>query len=117
MPVHYRATTEGVRWLPGAPDRTDRRGLPPLAIVRATARRSRPNPTWRWTIIERYEACLQEAGDAPLPAVADRLARTRAGLASRLAAEDGRLSLEARLPWVEYARRQFKALAGRLARR
>ena len=63
-------------------------------------------------IIERYgQACLQEAGDVPMPA-ADASLDTVSSLASRLVCEEGRLAMEAKLPWVEYARREFKALAG-----
>ncbi|HLL92041.1 MAG TPA: helix-turn-helix transcriptional regulator [Solirubrobacteraceae bacterium] len=77
------------------------------------------DPDLALEIIERYgQACLQEAGDAPLPAVGDEGLDQVSGLASRLVCEDGRLTMEAKLPWVEYARSQFKALAGdRLARR
>ena len=77
------------------------------------------DPDLALEIIERYgQACLQEAGDAPLPAADDAGLDPVSGLASRLVCEDGRLTMEAKLPWVEYARSQFKALAGgRLARR
>jgi DNA-binding PadR family transcriptional regulator len=77
------------------------------------------DPDLALEIIERYgQACLQQAGGAPLPAVADAGLDPVSGLASRLVCEDGRLTMEAKLPWVEYARSQFKALAGgRLARR
>jgi DNA-binding PadR family transcriptional regulator len=77
------------------------------------------DPELALEIIERYgQACLQQAGDAPLPAVTDAGLDPVSGLASRLVCEDGRLTMEAKLPWVEYARSQFKALAGgRLARR
>jgi DNA-binding PadR family transcriptional regulator len=35
------------------------------------------------------------------------------GLAARLEHEEARLAMESKLPWVEFARREFKALAGR----
>jgi DNA-binding PadR family transcriptional regulator len=54
-------------------------------------------------ILERYEqACLAET--CRRPASSDRLI-------DRLLAEESRLAMESRLPWVEYARSQFSALA------
>jgi DNA-binding PadR family transcriptional regulator len=62
-------------------------------------------------ILERYErACLDEAGRAPIASAVDPHMGA-AGLAARLAAEDSRLTMDAKLPWIEYARREFKALA------
>jgi DNA-binding PadR family transcriptional regulator len=64
-------------------------------------------------VIERYgQACLREAGDAPMPSAGDAALDAVSGLASRLVCEEGRLTTEAKLPWVEYARREFKGLAG-----
>jgi DNA-binding PadR family transcriptional regulator len=69
-------------------------------------------PDMALEIIERYgEACLDEAGEAPLAAPAAPALDAASGLASRLVSEEGRLAMEAKLPWVEYARREFKALA------
>jgi DNA-binding PadR family transcriptional regulator len=69
-------------------------------------------PNMALEIIERYgQACLEEAGEAPILTAAELPADTASGLASRLVSEDGRLAMEAKLPWVEYARREFKALA------
>ncbi len=63
-------------------------------------------------VIESYgQACLEEAGDALLPEVEDVCADRSAGLAERLVSQERRLAMEARLPWVDYARREFKALA------
>ncbi len=54
-------------------------------------------------ILERYEqACLAEARRSP--ATSERLI-------DRLLAVESRLAMESRLPWVEYARSQFSALA------
>ena len=56
-------------------------------------------------IIKRYEqACLAEARREP--AASERLI-------DRLLAQESRLAMESRLPWVEYARSQFSALAGK----
>jgi DNA-binding PadR family transcriptional regulator len=63
-------------------------------------------------IIERYsDACLEEAGEAPLLSPAASPADAASGLGARLVAEESRLAMEAKLPWVDYARREFKALA------
>ena len=54
-------------------------------------------------ILERYEqACLTEARRKPA---------TSEKLIDRLLAQESRLAMESRLPWVEYARSQFSALA------
>jgi DNA-binding PadR family transcriptional regulator len=54
-------------------------------------------------ILARYEqACLSEARRRP--ATSERLI-------DRLLAEESRLAMESRLPWVEYARNQFSTLA------
>jgi DNA-binding PadR family transcriptional regulator len=54
-------------------------------------------------ILESYErACLAEARREP--ATSERLV-------DRLLAVESRLAMESRLPWVEYARSQFSALA------
>lgn len=65
------------------------------------------------------QACLEEAVRIPIspppdgsPGAAD------SELVARLAAEESRLAMEAKLPWVDYARREFRALAeGRVSRR
>lgn len=70
-------------------------------------------------VIESYgEACLEEAGGMPAIAPASAPADGISGLAARLVSEESRLSMEAKLPWVEYARSEFKALiASRASRR
>lgn len=63
-------------------------------------------------IIERYgEACLAEAGEATVITPDASSPDAVTGLANRLVSEESRLALGAKLPWVEYARREFKALA------
>jgi DNA-binding PadR family transcriptional regulator len=101
---HYRATAEGVRhyeqWLVGQ--------------IREERRRSRLfarqlsvlPPSTALGIIERCEqACLEEAKGAHPAGGEDGPA-----LADRLLCEDGRLAVEARLAWLEYARRELGAL-------
>jgi DNA-binding PadR family transcriptional regulator len=69
-------------------------------------------PEMALEIIERYsDACLEEAGEASIPQPEGYPADAVASLAARLVSQDSRLAMEAKLPWVEYARREFKALA------
>jgi DNA-binding PadR family transcriptional regulator len=106
--VHYRETSAGVRyyeeWL--------------LAQTRDSQRRSQLfvrqlavyDPDGALRVLERYEQeCLREAA---------RLSVDPGGgspgeplLVARLAHEESRLAVEARLAWIEYARRELKALA------
>jgi len=108
----YRATCEGVR---SYQERL-------IAQMREDFRRSRlfarqlaalaREPEMALDVIERYgQACLVEASDTPVPAPGDSCADAVSGLASRLVSEERRLAMEARLPWIEYARREFKSLA------
>jgi DNA-binding PadR family transcriptional regulator len=110
---HYRATAAGLdsyqEWL--------------LAQMRGERRRSRLfarqlaalKPRVALAVIERYEqACLREASELPGTAVEETSAA--AGLAARLADEEERLTVGARLSWIEYARREFATLAAAPAR-
>jgi DNA-binding PadR family transcriptional regulator len=107
---HYRATADGVRryqdWL--------------IAQVREERRRSRLfarqlaalAPHAALTVIDRCEqACLHDARRTPLAGAQDGPADGPSGLAVRLVAEEDRLAVGARLSWIEYARREFGALA------
>ena len=68
-------------------------------------------PEMALDVIERYgQACLEEAGETPVLAAADARTDPVSGLAARLVSEERRLALGARLPWIDYARREFKAL-------
>lgn len=112
----YQATAEGV----------DSYKARLIEQIREDFRRSRlfarqlavfaHEPDLALEIIERYgQACLEEAGEASVPSAAELSLDRTSGLASRLVCEEGRLAMEAKLPWVEYARREFRALAaGRL---
>jgi DNA-binding PadR family transcriptional regulator len=111
--VHYRVTGKGVH---AYQDRL-------LAQMRENDRRSRllarqlallvPEPGLALEVLDRYEReCLEEAEQAP--AIVARVTGERepaAHVAGRLAAEERRVSLDARLAWVEYARRELRALA------
>jgi DNA-binding PadR family transcriptional regulator len=108
---HYRATRSGVRsyseWLLSQLDDEHRRGrlaAQQLALL---------PPEEALSVIDRHEqACLKDAsvlGSGP---------RRRHGspdgssaLVERLATEDDRLKVGARLAWLEYARRELEARA------
>lgn len=107
---HYRATAAGLdgyrEWL--------------IAQMRGERRRSRLfarqlaglERRVALAVIERYEqACLREARELPKATAEEHSAA--AGLAARLACEEERLAVGARLTWIEYARREFTALADR----
>jgi DNA-binding PadR family transcriptional regulator len=109
---HYRATPEGVegyrRWLMGQV-RNDR--LQASLFMRQLAVFAR-KPEVALQIVERYrQACLEEAQNAPIVSANGSHGDDPAGLAARLAAEERRLAMESRLPWVAFARRQFEALS------
>jgi DNA-binding PadR family transcriptional regulator len=109
---HYRSTPEGVdgyrRWLMRQV-RNDR--LQASLFMRQLAVFAR-EPEVALEIIERYrQACLDEAQNASIVNGAGSHGADPAGLAARLAAEESRLAMESRLPWVSFARRQFEALS------
>ncbi len=109
----YRATAQGVH---SYQERL-------IAQMREDFRRSRlfarqlavfaQEPDIALDVIERYgEACLEEAGDMPVPgATTGSAGDPVSNLASRLVSEERRLTMEAKLPWIDFARREFKALA------
>jgi len=115
----YRATTEGVR--------SYQQRL--IVQMREDFRRSRlfarqlavlaQEPEMALDVIEHYgQECLAEAGDTPLPALRGDCEDAATGLAARLVSEERRLAIESRLPWIDYARREFRALAaGRIQAR
>lgn len=105
---HYQATAAGLdsyqEWL--------------IAQMRGERRRSRLfarqlaalEPRMALAAVERYEqACLREAHELPKAVVEEPSAA--AGLAARLAEEEERLAVGARLSWIAYARHEFAALA------
>jgi hypothetical protein len=113
--VHYRATESGVQ--------AYRERL--LAQMRENDRRSRllarqlavlaREPDVALELLGRYEReCLEEAEREPAAANAHPPGHP-AELASRLAAEERRLALDATLTWVEYARRELRELATGIA--
>jgi DNA-binding PadR family transcriptional regulator len=106
---HYQATADGVRgyeeWLIGELGE-DRRRSQLFAMELGMLA-----PTAALRVIERYEqACLQEASNMPMMPSSDALTEAPGGLIARLLREEDRLAVEARLAWIEYARREFKVL-------
>jgi DNA-binding PadR family transcriptional regulator len=107
---HYRATAAGVH------DYQDRL----IAQVGEERRRSRLfarqlaalESHAALAVIEHYEqVCLEEAKRTPMTAAGDALLDGAAGLAARLVREEDRLTVGARLSWIEYARHELAALA------
>jgi DNA-binding PadR family transcriptional regulator len=108
----YQATPKGLegygQWLVGQVGE-DRRRQRLFVLQLATFSR---DPQAALQILTRYEqACLTEAQRTPITP------RNGAGvdgapeLAARLANEESRLALGAKLAWVQYARRELNALA------
>jgi DNA-binding PadR family transcriptional regulator len=112
----YRATGEAVedyqRWLVGqlAEERRRQRLFAmQLAALMSDHEVAR-------AVIDGYEqACLQEGGDSPLRGTEDTSEDAGSQLAARLASEQNRLAVGARLQWIQYVRRELKALAERKA--
>jgi DNA-binding PadR family transcriptional regulator len=107
----YRATEEGVRSYQARLTEQIQEDLRRARLFARQLAVFAQEPEMGLEIIERYgQACLDEAGEASLPDD-DCSPDVISGLASRLVSEESRLSIEAKLPWIEYARREFKALA------
>jgi DNA-binding PadR family transcriptional regulator len=108
----YRATAEGLSehagWLVGqvAEERRSQRLL--VLQLGALAR----TPERALEVLDAYErACLAEAASAPPAGADDGPGCTR--LVARLIGEEARLTMAAKLRWVQYARAQLQALASR----
>jgi DNA-binding PadR family transcriptional regulator len=105
----YRATDAGVaehaEWLVGQIGEERRRQRVLMAQVGALAKA----PRRALEVLDDYEqACLTEVAAAP-PAGSEGPGTTR--LVARLIGEETRLTIAARLRWVQYARAQLKTLA------
>jgi DNA-binding PadR family transcriptional regulator len=108
----YRATAKGLHayreWLK-AQVREDRRQSR-LFVRQLAALEHEPDEALK--IIDCYEqACLTDADSAPVARAQDSPVDDAPGLAARLVSEESRLAMQARLPWVEYARGEFRALS------
>ena len=114
--IHYRATAAGARayrgWL-GERMRDDSQRVELLGRLLSTGS---IDTRAMLTLVERYEReCLEEASRISIPqrdepGCAGELAYT---LAERLVAEERRLAIQSQLLWVEYARKEIRALAER----
>jgi DNA-binding PadR family transcriptional regulator len=107
---HYRATAAGVRGYQQCL----------VAQVQDERRRSRLftrqltvlPPRDALAVVERYEqACLKQASETTTTVSDDHSPDGADGLAARLLGEEERLAMNARLAWIEYARRELSALA------
>jgi DNA-binding PadR family transcriptional regulator len=108
----YRASDRGVehyqRRLIGQLSEERRRQR--LFALELAALMSRPELAR--AVIDGYErACLHEGSDSPLPPHGGSSEEAGSRLAERLVSEENRLAVGARLAWVQYARRELKALA------
>jgi DNA-binding PadR family transcriptional regulator len=109
--LHYYATEDGVRryqeHLMGQAEEDRRRASLFARELTALA------PTAALAVLNRYEQlCLAQATRAR-PANASGPSDNSPTLADRLAAEEERLAMEAKLPWIEYARKELRELADR----
>jgi DNA-binding PadR family transcriptional regulator len=110
--LHYRATEDGVRryqqhLVDQAED--DRRRASLFARELAALA-----PQAALAVLDAYEQmCLTQATRARPGSQAPHAIDSSTTLADRLAAEEERLAMEAKLPWIEYARRELCAAADR----
>lgn len=104
--AHYRATPRGVaghhEWL-----------LQQLAEQRRRSRLftiqlAKLQPQAALELLERYEQDALQASTRT-PAAAEHATATAEQLAERLVSEEERLALNAKLAWIEYARRELEA--------
>ncbi|HLM86862.1 MAG TPA: helix-turn-helix transcriptional regulator [Solirubrobacteraceae bacterium] len=110
--LHYRATEEGIgryqEHLMGQAEEDRRRSSLFARELAALA------PEAALAVLDRYEqTCLALATKARARKVEPAARETSPTLADRLAAEDERLGMEAKLPWIEYARRELRGMADR----
>jgi DNA-binding PadR family transcriptional regulator len=106
----FRATPEGVaehaEWMTGQVAEERRRQRVLMAQLGALAH----NPEQALSALDAYEqACIAEMSGAPAPGSDEGPGVVP--LVARLAAEETRLSIAARLRWVQYARGQLSAMA------
>lgn len=106
---HYRATAQGVHaykdWLVaqlGEERHRQQLFARQLAML---------EPEAALAVVDHYEReCLQDAGDTTQAKGEWSAAEGASGIAKQLEEEDERLALGVRLSWIEYARRELKAL-------
>jgi DNA-binding PadR family transcriptional regulator len=109
--LHYRVTEDGIRRYQEhlmAQAEEDRRRASLFARELAALA-----PAAALAVLDRYEQiCLAQATRAQ-PANGPGASDSTPTLADRLAVEEERLAMEAKLPWIEYARRELRGLADR----
>jgi DNA-binding PadR family transcriptional regulator len=110
--LHYRATEKGVlryqEHLMGQAEEDRRRSSLFARELAALA------PEAALAVLDRYEQmCLAQATRAQPGDVEPATRDASRTLADRLAVEEARLAMEAKLPWIEYARRELRATADR----
>jgi DNA-binding PadR family transcriptional regulator len=113
----YRATPDGVQsygdWLVGQVHEDRRRQLLlvlQLSVLSAT-------PTLVLEILDRYEqAWLAQAGRTPLSSIEEADDEARAAFVTRMLSDENRLTVGAKLSWLQDARRDVERLEQHRAR-
>jgi DNA-binding PadR family transcriptional regulator len=113
--LHYRATEEGThRYEEHLVEQAEEDRRRSSLFARELAALA---PAAALAVLDKYEhVCLAQATRAqPRPAepAAPPAPEVSTTLADRLAAEEERLAMEAKLPWIDYARRELRAAADR----
>jgi DNA-binding PadR family transcriptional regulator len=110
--LHYRATENGVQRYQehlGGQAEEDRRRASLFARELAALA-----PNAALSVLDHYEQmCLTQAVRARPINAELAVADTSTSLADRLVAEEERLAMEAKLPWIEYARAELRAMVDR----
>ena len=109
--LHYRATGDGVqRYQEHLIGQTEEGRRHASLFTRELAALA---PEAALAVLDHYEQiCLAQAATAPAHAGSTE-PDSSTSLADRLVAEEERLAMEAKLPWIEYARRELRAVADR----
>jgi DNA-binding PadR family transcriptional regulator len=108
----YQATPKGLDdyrdWLVGQLSEDRRRQRLFVLELAALTR----NPAAALDVIDRYEqACLEEASMIPIPTLDGGPVDGSSDFIVRVLSEENRLAVGAKLSWVQYMRREVKALA------
>jgi DNA-binding PadR family transcriptional regulator len=115
---HYRATGSGLsayrQWLIGLADEDRRRSRLFVLALSALA----ADPEQSLEVVSRYEQTwLSEGMSTAIPREPDDSPNAVVALLQRLAHEESRLAVGAKLAWIEYARQELSKLAERTGRR
>jgi DNA-binding PadR family transcriptional regulator len=110
--LHYRATEQGaLRYQEHLMRQAEEDRRRSSLFARELAALA---PDAALAVLDRYEQmCLSQATRAQPPDVEPAVIDASGTLADRLAAEEERLAMEAKLPWIEYARGQLRGVADR----